>query len=120
MVNGLKESLDKLIQGLVEVRRLTQQRVDEAGNAEGYRRLLEKNRKLIETISDENNRIMGTYLIPILEPTESVDVSDLSEEELSAIITHDQFLDHETVMVLEDFCDALLTSWPEEDLASLR
>ncbi len=116
MVNGLKESLDKLIQGLIDVRRLTQQRVDEAGNAEGYRRLLEKNRKLIETISDENNRIMGTYLIPILEPTGSVDVSDLSEEELSAIITHDQFLDPETVMVLEDFCDALLTSWPEEDL----
>lgn len=92
----LTKELNSLTEGLALVRRLTQARVDEAGDAEGYEALLKKNRRRIEEQAVRNNDIIDRCLEPLFDRTD--------------------LLDDDLVPVLEDFCDSLLRSWPEEDL----
>ena len=92
----LKKSLEELTAGLLEVRRLSQQRVDVAGNANGYRILLEENKKRILEYAEKNNRIIEKVLEPLLEDSYSLNAREKA--------------------VLSEFCEGLLVSWPEKDL----
>ena len=90
------EKLKSFSEGLLESRLCSQQRVDVVGNAESYRLLLEENKEKIGTIRKSNTEYFDDVIKPLLKS--------------------DELLDDETVKLLDDFCDSLLVSWPEEDL----
>lgn len=92
----LKKELNGLVEGLIEARRLSQPRVEEIGNSEGYSRMLKKNLRGLLKNREKNRRILNEILFPILENNEI-----LSEEEVEG---------------LEWLCEQLLKQWPEEDL----
>ena len=81
---------------ILQARLLSKPRVDSVGNAEGYRRLLDQNRIKIASIAKKNDAFIDNILKPFWE----------SDDLLSAT----------AVKSLEQLCDSLLVSWPEEDL----
>ena len=92
----LKTELKSLVNGLIEARRLSQPRVEEIGNGEGYSRVLRKNLRSLMKIRNENISILNESVFPIFE----------SEERLTP----------NEVEGLEWLCRQLLRQWPEEDL----
>ncbi len=92
----LKTELKSLVEGLIEARRLSQPRVEEIGNSEGYSRMLKKNLRGLMKVHEKNQRVIDEVLLPILESKER-----LSKDEVEA---------------LEWLCRQLLKQWPEEDL----
>ncbi len=92
----LKSELNRLVEGLIETRRLSQPRIEEIGNSEGYSRMLKKNFRGLRKVGEKNRQIIEETLLPLIEAKER-----LNEEEVEG---------------LEWLCEQLLKQWPEEDL----
>ena len=92
----LKSKLNSLVEGLIEARRLSQPRIEEIGNSEGYSRMLKKNLRGLLRTAEKNRQIIEEIFNPLIESKER-----LSEEEIEG---------------MEWLCEQLLKQWPEEDL----